>query len=75
MKILYSNYLRSDLEQVSANSTHMNAEERTRLLRLLKYFEDLFDGTLGDGDKDTVQLELNTNYKQFNCKYYLFHIN
>ena len=34
----------------------MNAEEITQLLRLLDYFEGLFDVTLGDWDTDPVDL-------------------
>ena len=48
----------------------MNAEERTQLLRLLQYVEYLFGGTVQDWDIDFVDLELNTNYKPFNFKYY-----
>ena len=50
----------------------MNAEEITQLLRLIKYIEDLFDGTLGDWGTDPIGLELNKRYKPFNSKYYLF---
>ena len=46
VKILDSTYAKIDLEQVSANATHLNAEEINQLLRLLKYFEGLFDGTI-----------------------------
>ena len=31
----------------------------------------MFDGTLGDWDNETVNLELNTGSKPFNIKYYL----
>ena len=48
VKTLSSNYAKTDLKQVVDNTTRLNAEERTQLLRLLKYFEDLFDGNLGD---------------------------
>ena len=37
---------------------------------LLGDFEDLFDGILGGWDAETVNLELNSYYKLFNCKYY-----
>ena len=49
----------------------MNSEERTQLLRLIEYFDDLFDENIGDWDPDTVKLELKPYYKPFNCKYYL----
>ena len=48
----------------------MNAVERTQLLRLLGNFQDLFDGTIGDWDTETIDLELNPYSKPFNCKYY-----
>ena len=44
----------------------MNSEERNQLLRILKDFEDLFDGTLGDWDTDNVDLGLKSNYKPLN---------
>ena len=50
VKIIDSTYVKADLKQVANNTTHMNAEERTQILRLLKDFEDLFDVTLGDWD-------------------------
>ena len=48
----------------------MNYYEGTQLLRLLEYFEDLFDGTLGDRDTVSVDLELKPGSKPFNIKYY-----
>ena len=46
VKILYSTYKKSYIEQVSSNETQMNYGEITQLLRLFKDFEDLFDGTI-----------------------------
>ena len=46
VKILYSTYTKSYIEQVSSNETQMNYGEITQLLRLFKDFEDLFDGTI-----------------------------
>ena len=49
----------------------MNAEEITQLLRLLDYFEGLFDVTLGDWDTEPVDLgKKKTGSKPFNSKYY-----
>ena len=70
VKILYSTYAKEDLEQVAANETYLNTEERNQLLSLLKDFGELFGGTLGDWDIDLAKIELNPNYKPFNCKYY-----
>ena len=49
-KITDSNYAKVYLEQVTANTTQLNVEERTQLLRLLQYFDYLFDGDLGEWD-------------------------
>ena len=72
VRILESTYAKADLKQVSNNTTHLNAKERTKLIRLLGDFKDLFYGTLGNWDIDTVKLELNPGYIPFNSKYYLF---
>ena len=64
-------YAKEDFKQLANNATHINAEEITKLLRLLKYFEDLFDGTLGYCDTVPVKLDPNSGSKPFNSKYYL----
>ena len=69
VKIIYSNYAKSDLEHV-VNDIHLNSEERTLLLSLLKDFEDLVDGTLGDWATEPVDLELKPDSKPFNSRYY-----
>ena len=48
----------------------MNAEEISQLLNILKYFEGFFDGTLGDWDKEPVDLELKPDSKLIRYKYY-----
>ena len=47
-----------------------NADKGTQLLRRFKYFEDLFDGTLGDLDTVPIGMELKPGSKLFNSKYY-----
>ena len=42
LKIIDSTYAKADLKQVADNATQLNVEERTQLLRLLKYFEEPF---------------------------------
>ena len=49
----------------------MNSKERTQPLRLLEYFEEYFDGTLGNWYTDTFNLDINPGSKTFNSKYYL----
>ena len=38
VKILNSNYVNASLNYVADNSTQLNSEERTQLLRLFEYF-------------------------------------
>ena len=70
LKIIDITYVKEDLKQLVNNATKFNNEERTQLLRLLKYFKDLFDGTLGDWDTYPVNLDLKTGSRPFNSKYY-----
>ena len=46
--IMYSTYVKVDPEVLSNNATQLVFEERTLLLRILQYFQDLFDDTLED---------------------------
>ena len=52
VKIIDCDYAKAIPKQVLDNANHMNAEDRTHLLRLLEDFEVLFDGILGDWYKD-----------------------
>ena len=70
VKILDSTYAKWDLEQVDANATHIESEQRTQLLRLLNHFEVMFDVTLWDWDIEPVYLALSPDYKPSNCNYY-----
>ena len=46
LKIIDSAYAKAYLKQVADNSTQLNSEEITQLLRLFGDFEDFFNGTL-----------------------------
>ena len=70
VKILDSNYAKGNLKQVYDNTTQLNYEERDLLLILLEYFEDLFDGNLGDWATKTIYLERKPGSKPFNSTYY-----
>ena len=48
VKTLNSTYAKKYLKQLVDNTALLIADEITQLLRLLKYFEDLFDGNSGD---------------------------
>ena len=71
MKIFDSTYVKEYLKQVADNENHLNAEERTQLLNILEYLNDLFGGTLGYWDNEPVNLDINPGSKLFNSKYYL----
>ncbi|GFH56598.1 hypothetical protein CTEN210_13074 [Chaetoceros tenuissimus] len=45
-KNLDANYKKANLEEVVENATSLNREQRQKLLKKLKKFESLFDGTL-----------------------------
>ena len=70
LKILNNTYAKAKFKQKANNATHLNAEEITQLLRLLKYFEDSFDGSLVYGDTAPVGLKITSGSKQLNSKYY-----
>ena len=70
VNIIDSAYENVDLKQGANNATQLNYENRTQLLRLLKYFKGLFDGTLGDWDTEPIHMELKPGCKPFNSKYY-----
>jgi hypothetical protein len=49
MNILDASYKKADLQAVvKDNCTHLISTEKEKLLELLKAFEHLFDGTLGN---------------------------
>ena len=71
VKILDSTYAEADLEQVTANKNQIKYDDRNKLISLHQYFDDIFDGTIGDWYIDPVDLELKPYSKPFNCKYYM----
>ena len=57
-EILDAKYVAADLESVCSDQAHLNKDEQTGLLKLLRKHEDLFDGTLGRRTGDPVDIEL-----------------
>ena len=66
VKIIYSTYVKANIEQVADTANHLNIEERNQLLSLLKKVEDLYDITLRYWGKDPLDLELNPDSKLSN---------
>jgi hypothetical protein len=58
VKILDANYTKADLQAVVTNCTQLNSVEQDKLLELLKKFEPLFDGTLGNWRTKPVSFQL-----------------
>ena len=71
IKILDITYANTYLKHIVNNSNQLNAEERTLLLRFVKDFEDLFDGTLGNRATDPINLDLKTDSRPCNSRYYM----
>ena len=53
-----ANYKKADLQIVVENCAHLNSVEKDKLLELLKKFEQLFDGTLGNWRTKPVSFQL-----------------
>ena len=67
---IYSTYAKEELGNISANVVHTNADDRTKLINILKESEEFFDGTIREWDTETTDLAKNPNYKPVNSKYY-----
>jgi hypothetical protein len=58
-RILDAKYKKVDLQSiVSNNCKHLNTDQQKKLLQLLKKYELLFDGTLGDWKTKLVSFQL-----------------
>ena len=59
MQILDAKYSKADLQSVVRdNCKHLKANQQKKLLQLLKTYESLFDGTLGDWKTKPVFFQL-----------------
>ena len=70
IKILDSKYEKADLDQIMKNATNLDKTQKTMLLQLLKKYKDLFDGTLGRWNTTPVIIELQSNAKPVNARWY-----
>jgi hypothetical protein len=58
-RILDAKYQKADLQSVvRENCKHLSANQQKKLLQLLKKYESLFDGTLGDWKPKPVSFQL-----------------
>jgi hypothetical protein len=59
MQILDAKYSKADLQSVVRdNCKHLKADQQMKLLQLLKKYDSLFDGTLGDSKTKPVSFQL-----------------
>jgi hypothetical protein len=59
VEILDATYKKADLRAVvDATGPHLSLQDKNKLLDLLKDFDELFDGTLGDWKTEPVSFEL-----------------
>jgi hypothetical protein len=59
MQILDAKYQKADLQSIIRdNCKHLSANQQKKLLQLLKKYELLFDGTLGDWNTKLVSFQL-----------------
>jgi hypothetical protein len=58
-RILDAKYKKADLQSIVRNDCkHLSADKQNKLLQLLKKYESLFDGTLGDWKTRLVLFQL-----------------
>ena len=69
-RILDAHYEKADLKQVVKNQTHLSDEEKLELAKVLKEFEHLFDGTLGEWKGSGVSFELKKDAVPYHARPY-----
>ena len=70
IKILDAHYAMADLEAVAQSATHLTAEQKQMLYQLLKKYESIFDGTLGDWQTEPVDFELKEGAEPHSQRHY-----
>ena len=69
-RILDAKYEKADLPQLCGQQTHLSSHEQESLLKVLKQYEHLFDGTLGEWKGSGVSFELKPNATPYHAKPY-----
>ena len=66
VEILDAKNKKADLPEILKNNCkHLNPEGQSQLLEVVLKFEDLFDGTLGDCNTESVSFELKEGSKPY----------
>ena len=69
-EILDAKYEKADLAQVARECAHLTTDEQTGLLKILKKYEILFDGTLGKWTGDPYTIETRKDFKPYHARAY-----
>jgi hypothetical protein len=66
-RILDAKYQKADLQSLVRDKIkHLSAEQQKKLLQLLRKYESLFDGTLGDWKTKPVSFQLKEGVSPYN---------
>ena len=68
--ILDAKYEPANLEQVVAECTHLSKEKQEKLLKLLNKHKTLFDGSLGEWKKESLNIEVKEGAKPYHARAY-----
>ena len=66
--ILDAKYKKANLDEIAANADHLTNSEQESLLKLLKKYEDLFDGTLGTFTGTPYDIKLKDNVEPHHAR-------
>ncbi len=69
-KILDAKYSPCDINAYVAEQTHLSDTEKHMLLNLMKKYEELFDGTLGEWKGEPYHIELHEGVKPYHDRPY-----
>jgi hypothetical protein len=69
-EILDAKYKRTDAVEVVKGLTHLNAHQKTDLLRVLQENDKMFDGTLGVYQHKKVHIDIDPNAKPVHSRPY-----
>ena len=67
-KILDAKYQKANLKEITKQLTYLSKDEQKLLLKLLRKYEDMFDGTLGNYTGSEYKIELQEGVKPYHAK-------
>ena len=67
-KILDANYQKANLPKIVKDLIYLNAIKQNKLLQLLRKYEQMFDGTLGNYTGSKYKIELKENIAPYHAK-------